>query len=564
MQRRRSVLPFVIFISLIMIIALVFGIGYKFKPSKERYDLTTYFGVDVDSIYAMALMVDDVLLEEVANYIDGDIYIEYDVLIDYICDRFFWDEELSCLIYVLPDGSRILKSEGNFLIDDGVVFVNWDTIIEYAQINYCIAENPMRIIINKEDSVMEFADVKKTSVIRYRAGVKSPILRDVEKGDKLKILDTVDNWTHVVSSDGFIGYIESKYLTKTYEDSYELLNTDQVYATKQIDKKVCMAWHQMTSSSGNDTLIEKIASVKGLNVISPTWFFMSDGQGTIKSLADSSYVETCHRLGIQVWALLENITYDVDEYSVFSRYSIRQRVIATLISECLRYNIDGINLDFEQLDAEAGEGYVQFIRELSIECHKNDIILSVDNYVPYNFNSFYNRSEQGVFADYVIVMSYDEHLNDSTGAGSVASLDYVKRGIDESLKEVPKEKLINAIPFYTRLWKETPKTSQEIASENPSEEYSSFNLSWETLGIGAAAQYIADNGMESSWDEELGQYYAESESDGVISKIWLEDERSLEEKLKLIQERDIAGIAAWKLGLETDDIWKLIEKYYPE
>lgn len=562
MQRKRSIWPFVVFISLVIVVALIFGISYRLRPTKERYDLKTFFGAP-DSEH-LALMVDDVLLEEQAVYEEDTIYVAFETVRDYICERFFWDEELECIIYVMPDGPHILKEEDGFFVSDETVYMSWDLITAYAQIRHSVQEGPSRIIINTSDDSMTFADVKKDSQIRYRAGVKSPILKDAKKGEKLRVLDTVDDWTHVISEDGCIGYIKSNCLDDEYDDTYELANSDQVYTSKQLEEKVCMAWHQMTSSVGNDTLNEKLASVKGLNVISPTWFFLSDSEGAVISLADSAYVETCHNLGIQVWALVENITYDVNEYSVLSRYSSRQRVIDTLISECLRYGIDGINVDFEQLAADEGPGYIEFIRELSVECHRNGLVLSTDNYVPYNFNSFYSRSEQGVFADYVIVMSYDEHLNDSTGPGSVASLEYVTYAIDEMLKEVPKDKLINAIPFYTRLWTETPKTDQEVAQENASEEYSAFNLSWETMGIGAAADYIAEHGIETIWYEETGQYYGEYTENGVTSKIWLEDERSLEEKLKIVQEHDIAGIAAWKLGLETENIWDLIEKYYPE
>lgn len=562
MQKRKSILPFVIFIALVVVVALVFGISYKYKPTSERYDLNTFFGNPGSDHYA--LMVDDFLLEEQAIVDNEKIYLTYDVVQKYISDRFFWDEELKCIIYVMPDGPHILKAEDGFYVSGDTVYMDWELIIKYAQINYTLAEKPNRIIIQTNDEAMNFADVKKEAEIRYRAGVKSPILKDVTKGESLRVLDEVDDWTHVITSDGFIGYIKTNCLDDEYEKVYDMVNAEQVYPSETSEEKIVLAWHQMTSAVGNDTLNEKLAQVKGLNVISPTWFFLSDSQGQVLSLADAEYVQTCHNLGIQVWALVENITYDVDEYNIFANYSIRQRVIDSLISECLRYGIDGINVDFEQLAAEEGPGYIQFIRELSIECHKNGLVLSSDNYVPYNFNSFYNRDEQAVFCDYVIVMAYDEHLNDETGAGSVASLEYVKYAIEETLKEVPAEKLINAIPFYTRLWVETPKTEQEIAAESASEEYSSFNLSWKTLGLGEAADYIAENGMESIWYEETGQYYCETEKDGSTYKIWLEDERSLEEKLKIVQEHDIAGIAAWKLGLETEGVWTLIEKYYPE
>ena len=562
MQKIKTIWPFFIFIAAVVIIAVVFGISYKNRPTKERYDMNTFFGVS-DKEH-LAIMVDDFLLEEQAVYENDTIYVSFDTVTDYICERFFWDEELQCIIYVTPEGPQILKEEDGYTVLNNQVYMSWELVTKYARINQKVYNNPDRIVIRTQEEQVSFAKVKKATEIRYRAGNKSPILKNVKGGEQLKVLDTVDDWTHVVSEDGCIGYIKSNCLGESYKGVYELDNSDTVYPSVSLDEKICLGWHQMTSYAGNDTLGEKLASAKGLNVISPTWFFLSDNSGTVTSLASADYVNTCHNLGIQVWALIENITYEVDEYEIFSKYSIRQRVIDSLISECLRYDIDGINVDFEMLSAEEGPGYIEFIRELSIECHKNGIILSVDNYVPYNFNSFYARREQAVFADYVIVMSYDEHLNEETGAGSVASLEYVDYAIGKMLEDVPKEKLINAVPFYTRLWIETPKSEQEVAAESATDEYTPYKLSWQTLGMDSAAEFIEEHDIELLWYDEPAQYYGEYTEDGVVYKIWLEDERSLEEKLKLIQEYDIAGVAAWKLGFETSNIWDLINRYYPE
>ncbi len=560
MQKKRSILPFVIFAALIICAAGAFLIGNHFRPGTQRYNLNTFFGIS--NTQDVALMVDHVLLEEQAVQAEDSVYLPLDTVQKYICSRFYFDEELQQVIYVKPEGPQFL-SDG-VKIDGEEISIRLDVLTAYAQIACEEYQNPHRLIISTRAAEKNFANVKSGTQIRYRAGIKSPVLKDTSVGETLEILDTVDDWTHVVSADGCIGYIRTRYLSDAYQDTITIANADQVYSSFLRNEKICLAWHQMSAASGNAELKEKLAHAKGVNVISPTWFFLTDGSGTIQSLADQNYVDICHGLGIEVWALFENFTYDADVREALPFYSRRQHMIDQIVSECVRLGIDGVNLDFEGLPEDTGEAYVEFVRELSVRCHENGLVLSVDNYVPYNFNSFYGRKEQAVFADYVIVMSYDEHLNAETGAGSVASLEYTDYAIRTMLEEVPKEKLINGVPFYTRLWIDTPKTDAEIAAENASEAYSPYTLSWQTLGMADTQTFLNGHGMEPAWDAEAGQYYAEKEENGTVYRIWVEDGRSLEEKLMKIQSYDIAGMAAWRLGFETEDCWDVIVKYYPE
>ena len=313
------------------------------------------------------------------------------------------------------------------------------------------------------------------------------------------------------------------------------------------DYTINLAWHQVTNTDANSQVLEKLADAKGLTTISPTWFFIRDDNGNIQSLASQTYVDYCHQNGVEVWGLVENITYK-DQFNitnVLNKTSSRQNLVTQLIAQAIRYGLDGINVDIEALPAEAGDGFIQFIRELSIMCRRNHIILSVDNYVPMAYNQNYNRKEQGIVADYVIIMGYDEHFAGSETAGSVASIGYVRNGIEKTLEEVPAEKVINAVPFYTRLW----------------ETKASGNLSSSALGMSAADKTLANNGVTPEWSEESGQYYAEFEKGDSFYQIWLEEERSIEEKAKLIKEYDLAGIASWRLGYERDEIWDVILKY---
>jgi len=324
-----------------------------------------------------------------------------------------------------------------------------------------------------------------------------------------------------------------------------------------------MAWHQVTNQEANNQVLEAIADTKGLTTISPTWFFLKDNEGNIESLANHTYVNYCHQNGIEVWALVEDIKYKdvITNYEIFSRTSSRQRLVSNLIAKAIEYDLDGINLDCEYINAETGKAYVQFIRELSIMCRLNGIVLSVDNYVPGGHNAHYNRKEQGIVADYVIIMGYDEHYAGSEEAGSVASIGYVRSGIENTLKEVPAEKVINAVPFYTRLWEERPKTDAELAAEDENSPYVPYVLTSKAYGMNAARSVLKNNGVEPIWDEESGQYYAEYTVGETVYKMWLEEEESIALKAALIKEYKLAGISAWKLGFERQEIWDVILRY---
>jgi spore germination protein YaaH len=230
------------------------------------------------------------------------------------------------------------------------------------------------------------------------------------------------------------------------------------------------------------------------------------------------------------------------------------------MAAAIQYDLDGINLDFEELSGSVGDAYIQFVRELSLKCKANGIILSVDNYVPSEYTTFYNRSEQAVFADYVIVMAYDEHYAGSD-EGSVSSIGFVTSGVENTLKEVPANQIILGLPFYTRVWQETPKDTDGDDVESASDDYVPYTLTSTAVGMNEADTLVTENGAQKEWNDECGQYYAEYTAGGDTFKIWLEEETSLEEKLKVMQANSLAGVSFWKLGLERETAWDVIIKY---
>ena len=253
-------------------------------------------------------------------------------------------------------------------------------------------------------------------------------------------------------------------------------------------------------------------------------------------------------MNLEVWGLIDNFDVNVDTHKVLSKTSSREKLINEIIAQAIKYNLDGINIDFENLKLETGPHYIQFLRELSVKCRSNQIILSADSYVPASYNKFYDYEEQGIILDYVIIMGYDEHHSNSEEAGSVSSLGYFEGAINSTLAMVPKDKLIMGIPFYTRLWKEFTELGE-------------FKLSSEALGMSEMSKVLEANGVTPIWNEEVGQYYAEYQKGDATYKVWLEESESIDAKMKRIYDSKLAGVASWRLGFETTNIWDIILKY---
>lgn len=382
-------------------------------------------------------------------------------------------------------------------------------------------------------------------------------------GDTAEGSDDVSGFTEVMTKDGIRGFVASDCLEVSNEAPIHRSDDRKTHDPKLLDGKVCMVWHQLGSYSGNTDITDILSYISGVNVISPTWFYVDDNDGNVAEIGSTAYVTLCHDAGIAVWGLVSNFgNPEINSDVVLNNRSSRRNLEEQLMALAEEYSLDGINIDFESMLPEAGEGYVQFIREMALKCRERDIILSVDNYVPTEYTAFYGRREQAQFADYIVVMAYDEHWNGSD-AGSVASMDFVEDGIIRTVNQgVPKEQIIQANPFYTRVWCESPKTDVEIDTvEAASEDFSYYELTSEAVGMREGMRRLTDNDADIQYLEDIGQNYGEYESEGNRYKIWLEDETSVKNRMELFKRLDVGGVAFWKIGLEKNDIWGLIREY---
>lgn len=566
-QMKKQYMPAVIVCVLILLLAAA-GVGIhvvkKYIPTKERMDLNEYYGKTAEGESVIVLGTE--IMEERAVTSDDQTYLPLEFVSGHLNQRYYWDSSNQQILYATPSELQMYPAsqngDGDVWLKDGSVFLSLPFVQKYTDMDVYMGENPSRIIIQNQFTGVNVATAKKDTYVRYRGGIKSPILTEVKKGDTLTFMEEYEEWVQVATMDGYIGFVKKKDVSSPEAKDFERDFQKEEYQHLAMEEPVNLSWHQVTSEESNTYFTDAVANVSGVNVISPTWFYLQDTQGNIADISSADYVKQAHDKGMKVWGLIDNFTADVSTTDTLSQLSSRQNIISQLMSAAEKTGLDGINVDFETVAEKTGEHYIQFIRELSVECRKNNIVLSVDNYVPKGYNTHYNRKEQGIVADYVIIMGYDEHFAGSYESGSVASIDYVKEGIKETLKDVPAEKVINAMPLYTRLWKEVPKTEEELAEEAGTEaaEYP-VKVTSETYAMNKARQVAEAAGAKFTWDDKTKQNYAQWEADGATYKMWLEDEKSLEEKLKVMKENKLAGTAVWKLGFENASVWELILKY---
>lgn len=574
---KKKILPVIAFIAVVVLIIAIIGISSlvkRYTPSKERMELSEYFNISSDD--EIAIVLNREKIESKAKIINNETYLDYKFVHDYINPRFYWDENENILLYATSNGLISASADANSYLTNksttdykcpvvkatsDSALIEIDFVLQYSDFTYELFEKPNRLVMNNKWGKIETASVKKDTQLRVKGGIKSDILEDLEKGSSINVIEAGDNWTKVMSPDGVIGYIKSKYVVDN--KTVKLKNPDYVEdKLPHIEKdfKICMAWHQVTTSSANSNIANVISSSKGVNVISPTWFYLNDNNGNIVDLASSNYVNYCHQQGIEVWALVSNLENpDVDSTYVLTHTSTRQYLVNQIIAAAIKYELDGINLDFEALDGNAvGDAYIQFVRELAIKCSNNGIVLSVDNYVPTSYTAFYNRKEQANFADYVVIMGYDEHYKGSD-AGSVSSLKWVDQGVRDTLESVPEKQVILGMPFYTRLWS---LVANEADTESATEEDAiTYETTSTVYGMTSAANLLKEKGIQPEWIAEDGQNYATWNEGNVTYKIWLENASSTEERLKLVSQYSLAGASFWKLGFESSDVWDTVIKY---
>ncbi len=562
---KKKIIPVIVALVLILVIGVA-GIGRKlldkYSYSRELADMDAYYGVSEGQL---AILLQDDWISEKAVLIGGAVYFDLDTVHDYLNEGFYVDINEQKLLYTTAnDTVQALFGSGEYTDKNGshsmgyvicqvqgdVVYLAADYVKLFTNFAYYVYDRHLQLYTQwGEKQTMEIA---KDTQVRQLGGIKSPVLREMEKGEVVELLEEMETWSKVKTSDSIIGYVENKRLTNRGMET-EVPVTDYVaeeYTSISMQGKVSLGFHAIGGEGGNATLSDMLAEGKGINVIAPTWFSLTDNEGNFRSFANAQYVEQAHGSGLQVWGVWDNFNYknetgaEVSSYEVLSSTTKRGKLVQSIVDTSTEYKLDGVNIDFEGLTEDSGIHYVQFLKELSVLCRSSGLILSVDNYVPFHFNNYYRLDIQGLVTDYVIIMGYDEHWHGSGDPGSVASINYVSNGLDKTLEQVPEEKVVNALPFYTILWKTdgTEVTDQYITLNN-------------------VGDYLARVNAVPEWDETTCQNYAEWESGGATYQIWVEDAESISVKLNVMNVKNLGGVAVWRLGYGTPEAWELIANY---
>ncbi|RGZ88972.1 glycosyl hydrolase family 18 protein [Eubacterium sp. AM46-8] len=541
---------------LVVIVAAMFVI-VRYTPTKEKMSGYKYFDIDKNTDKVL-VMIDGESYPDTGINIDGRLYLPQEFIADNINVGFYYDKESDATLYsdtsyiyafkknqndYSDDTGKIYTMDYSVIRDvDGECFIAWDYVAERTDCEYQYAPEPDRLNVTLKSEAKQCVTAGKKAAVRYRGGIKSPVLEYVSKGDRLEYVDDIDEWIKVTTVSGYTGYVKKSEVSDTFEYVREQKAVEEHNFLLK-NEKITLAWFQVSGTAGNSSIDNNMSTISGVNVIAPTWYSVTDASGNMSSYASADFVSKMHQRGIDVWALVSDFDTNVDFAQLYSSNAARTNMVNKLVGEAKSYGFDGINLDYENIKSAYAKDYLQFVRELSVACERNGIVLSTDNYKPEAYNRCYNLKEQSKFVDYVIVMAYDEHYA-GTDAGSVASLPFVKEAVEDTVQLVGKEHVIAGIPFYTRIWTTTDGNTTSRA-----------------VGMQAAIDQLNSDGQVALWNDDCGQYVASYTVGSSTRQIWFEEEKSIEAKMQVIQQENTAGVACWKLGLEKSTVWSVISQY---
>lgn len=536
----------------------VLCLGYRYLPGRKWMTLEEYYGAAANRA---ALIWNTETLKEQGLLAQGTVYLPLS-LVQQMNSRYYWDG--STLLYTTTEETASYVPESTYHLEDGQVVADGKTgclrqsdqlwvalwlVERYTDVTATLFTEPDRLWLwSDETGTREQAAVRSDCAIRYRAGIKSPILAQAKKGEQLLVVEdtAVPGWVQVQNAQGITGYVKKKKLGAHTPYLPKVVRHMQGHTgpNLSIEVPIRMAWHQNLEDSGVAELPGILQRSSGMTVISPSWFTLNDAEGHFINRASAEYTRMAHEAGLQVWPMVDNLNLPVDSFRLLSSTRYRTQLMEGLIQAVTEAEADGINVDFESLSEACGVHFLQFIRELSVACHKKGLVLSVDNYAPQSGTWYYNRKEQAVYSDYLVVMAYDEHWNGGGEAGSTASYPFTEQAVTETLEEVPAEQLILAIPFYTRLWKADGSST--------------------AIGAARLQALLAEWQAEPVWSETERQYVCSGTLEEEAVSVWIEDLDTLEWRLELAKQYQLAGVSGWKAGMEQEEAWDLMQAYGAE
>ncbi|MBO8173400.1 MAG: SH3 domain-containing protein [Bacillaceae bacterium] len=567
-KRKRRPVILIFWIALVLSVLISSLVWYLLhKPNDTRVDVfPSRSGDAVPAVFQGEIIENIVLLKE------GEVLLALDWLQQRVDPSIFWDESSQSVVVTTED--KVLRMPNQqveaFLNDkpfelrfpvvqeEDRIYVPFQPLDKIYPFQVQVLQDDKAVLIRQLDYPVQMGELlpisEKTDQVSIRldASVKSPIVADLKAGDRVEIHGEKAGWYLVQTGDGISGFIDKLHVKLSGIDirTWKPEEREKSFtAWNPLGGKINLTWEHVYSRNPDTG---EIPPMPGVNVVSPTWFSLADEQGSIMNKADLSYVNWAHNRGYQVWALFSN-NFDPDlTHAVLQDFDRRQNVIRQLVELAQLYELDGINIDFENVYLKDKQSLVQFVRELTPYLHEQDLVVSMDVTIKSQserWSMFYDRKALADVVDYIMVMTYDEHWATTPKAGSVASLPWVENGLRGVLEEVPSHKLLLGIPFYTRLWTEARQEDGTV------------KVSSKAYSMPYIESWLKERGVEPVYDEKTGQMYAEyKDSPDVTYKVWLENETSIRQRLELVKKYDLAGIASWRRGFERADIWPFIKK----
>lgn len=483
--------------------------------------------------------------------IDGQYYLSYDYIkenidsdIKFSNNTVVFNNSVGMREYKVNEKIGYVNGEGIELRDpviekDGKILVPIEGFIYDYPVDFRYVEENNLLILDFTNKEHQLGSPSGNGTnMRESNSTASPIVKKVGPEDLMYVYDNADGWYQVRLKDGYLGYIREDLLEKIGSES--ALNKIERVSNRPLN----LVW-DYTYGPQSDESVANIRYINGVNVICPTWFSIKDGTGEVVDRGRKDYVEKYNALGIDVWAYLDN-SFDPDiTHDALSNPESRKYTIDRLINLCKKYGLKGVNIDFEQYRIDDRDNVTAFMEELYPRLKEEGLIVSIDVTPQISKDVAkepYDRAKLALYSDYVIVMTYDQHWGSSEKAGSVAQYKWVEGNLNNLFRSIPKEKLVLGMPLYSRYW--TTKDG---------------NTSSKTVSMAQVNEIISTRGLTPTWDEESKQKYIEFEDNGALKQIWIEDGESLKWKTTLCLKYNLSGVASWRKGFETMDVWDTID-----
>lgn len=504
--------------------------------------------------------------EQVGNAIidKGTVYLPLNIWQEKIDESITFDENSNSVIVTTKDkviqfpsdsvsyyvNNKNTKLSFHPLRDEnGTVYLALDPLASFYPIQYTLVEADHVVLLEENgqkraSGIFTTKKVRKDFTrLRSEAALRSPYTGELAPGEHVTIEKDVDDFYFVRKANGIAGFVKKQYVDKGKSEVVEVELEQKEPKLKKVNGPIQLTWEAVYSRNPDTS---KISKMHGVNVVSPTWFKLKGNDGNVSNLGSKAYVNWAHKQDYQVWGLFSN-DFDPDKtHEVFKDYQKRQTVIRQLLVYSEMYDLDGINIDIENVREEDGKYITQFVREATPYLHDAGLTVSMDiTFIAGgNYSAFLQRDHLAEIVDYLVVMAYDEHWATSPNPGSVASFPWVEANLETLLDIVPNDKLVLGVPLYARLWEE--KENGELSSKS--------------LSMESVEEWLKEHKVTPTYDEASGQNYGEYYDKKTKStfKIWLEDELSLTKRAELVEKYNLAGLASWSRTFANEAAWSAL------